>query len=596
MKALQKIIIFLIFTNTLSSFCWALPVSNTLKITITGVTQEQKKNIESQLSLLQKSKTNDLAAQQIQLLHTRAEKEILKALQPYGYYHATVKSSINHNDATQYNIQYSIDLGKPTLIGWLNTKLVGPGAHNKKLSNIFRGFELKPHHILNHALYEKDKTQALANAIHQGYLHAYYSEHQVIVDLSQYKANVSLIMNSGPLFTLGSVCFKSDYFSKQFLNRFVPYKIGDFYTPEQVAELENNLSQSPYFKEVTVSPQIPMELTGDNTVVPIEVTLVRNAANQYLFGVGYDTNTLARVRIGWDRLYLNQWGHRLTTNAKLSQIDKIVESDYIIPGKNPLNDEYRLAMLYTDDEFQDKPSTLYSIAISETHKVKNWHRTLTLRYLSESFKDTSLTNEYSRLLLPSVKLVQTKNDNNLTTLKPVDAYRLSLSLRGGINPFLSDKGFAQANFEGKWLKTLTARDTLITRAEMGITTPENLADLPLSIRFFAGGDQSIRGYGYRSLPNEVDKNGISRPVGGAYLAVGSIEYNRHIKGPFSVATFVDGGNAFNSLDDLQSEFQIGLGIGVLFATPIGPIKIYLAKPVTSHTNSWRVHLNFGPEI
>lgn len=595
MKALQKIYIFLILTSIISSFCWALPGSSNLKITIIGVTQEQKKNIESQLSLLQKNKINTLSAQQIQLLHSRAEKEILKALQPYGYYHATVQSTIN-SKAHKYEVQYTINLGKPTVVGTLHTKLIGPGACNKKLSDIFRGFELKPHHILNHALYEKDKTQALANAIHQGYLHAYYSEHQVVVDLSQYTANITLTMNSGPLFTLGPVHFKSDYFSTKFLNRFIPYKIGDFYTPEQVAELENNLSQSPYFKEVTVSPQIPTELTGDNTVVPIDVCLIRNPANQYLFGLGYDTNTLARMRLGWDRLYLNQWGHRLTTNAKISQIDKIVESDYIIPGKNPLNDEYRLAMLYTDDEFQDKPSTLYSIAISETHKVKNWHRTLTLRYLSESFKDSDLTNEYSRLLLPSIKLVQTKNDNNLNSLKPIDAYRLSLSLRGGINPFLSDKGFAQANFEGKWLKPLSAKDTIITRAELGITTPENLADLPLSIRFFAGGDQSIRGYGYRSLPNEFDKNGLLRPAGGAYLAVGSIEYNRHIKGPVSFATFVDGGNAFNSLDDLQSEFQVGLGVGVLFATPIGPIKIYLAKPVTSHTNSWRIHLNFGPEI
>jgi len=592
-------------TNALST-----PAPSTVAVDIIGVNAEQKQNIESQLSLLQKSKNNNLSKTQIESFHNRAEKEILQALQPYGYYHTKVQSSLKINGPNHYQMQYIINLGQPIRISSLQTKVIGPGADNACLATIFDCMTLKPNAILNHALYEKDKTQALSCAIQAGYLHAYYSEHEVIVDLSKHKADIKLIMHSGPLFTFGRVSFKQDYFTDQFLNRFVPYCIGSVYKPEQVAELENTLAQSGYFKEVTVVPQIPTDFNPDNinninninyintinTVVPVEVNLTRNRANQYLFGIGYDTNTLARLRLGWDKPYLNKWGHRLTTNAKLSQIDKNVESDYIIPGRHPLNDEFRLAMIYRDDEYQDKPSTLYSFAVSETHKVKDWHRTITLRYVAENFKDSDLVNEYSRLVLPSISLVKTKNDYQFNRSLPTDGYRLALSLRGGINPFLKDKSFAQANFEGKWLKTLSAKDTLIARAELGATTPEDLKDLPLSIRFFAGGDQSIRGYGYRSLPNEVDKNGELRPVGGAYLAVGSLEYNRLIKAPFSFATFVDGGNAFNSLNDLGSEFQVGVGVGVLFSTPVGPIKIYLAKPVTSHENSWRIHLNFGPEI
>lgn len=594
MRALKSFIfVSFVALGTFSGICLSAP-SPSLKITFSGVSAEQEKNISAQLSLAQKNKIRTLGAAQIQLLHERAEKEILRALQPYGYYHARVKSLLSTTDNIHYQATYEIVLGAPTRIAKMNTKLVGPGQSRLSLHAIFCDFELKPHDILNHALYEKSKTQALTKAIHQGYLHAYYSEHQVVVDLSQNTADINLTMNTGPLFSFGSVNFHSQYFSPEFLNRFIPYKKGDFYAPEQVAELENALSQSLYFKEVTVVPLIPSEtIDSQNTVVPIEVNLVNNQANQYLFGVGYDTDTLFHVKFGWDRLYLNQWGHRFSVRSKLSEIDKTAQADYIIPGRNPINDEYRIAMNYADDEFQDKPSTLYSFSISETHRTPNWHRILTLRYLTEKFKDSDSKNESSHFLLPSVEFLKTRNSTDINKSRFIDGYRLKVLLRGGLNPLLSDKSFGQAIFEGKWLKHITAKDTIITRAELGATIPQNLEDLPLSIRFFAGGDQSIRGYGYRSLPEE---EGIDSPLGGAYLGVGSFEYNRLIKGRVSAAAFVDAGNAYNNLNNLISECQVGAGVGLRFSTPIGPIKIDLAKPLTSHYNSWRIHLNFGPEI
>lgn len=575
--------------------CLSAPSHSQVKIKFSGVSPEQEKNIGAQLSLTQRNKLTFLSTAQIQLLHQRAEKEISRALQPYGYYHAKVQSLLTTTDNIHYQATYNITLGNPTRVHKISTQLIGPGRTNPKLATLFCDFELKSHDILNHALYEKSKTHALSKAIHQGYLHAYYSEHQVLVDLSKGTADIILVMDSGPLFTFGAVNFHSQYFCTDFLNRFIPYKIGDFYAPEQVAELETALSQSLYFKEVTVIPHIPTESTDlQNTTVPIEVNLINNRANQYLFGMGYDTDTKAHIKFGWDRLFLNRWGHRFSVRSRLSEIDKTAQADYIIPGKHPLNDEYRIAINYADDEFQDKPSTLYSISMSETHKVKDWRRIISLRYLSEKFKDADCKNESSHFLLPSVEFLKTRNSNELEKQSPrKSGYRLRALLRGGINPLLSDKSFAQGIFEGKWLTSLSPIDTLITRAELGATTPQNLEDLPLSIRFFAGGDQSIRGFGYRSLPEENRKHD---ELGGAYLAVGSIEYNRVIRGPVSFATFIDGGNAYNHLDSLVSNCQIGAGVGLRFLTPIGPIKIDLAKPLTSHHNSWRIHINFGPEL
>jgi translocation and assembly module TamA len=114
--------------------------------------------------------------------------------------------------------------------------------------------------------------------------------------------------------------------------------------------------------------------------------------------------------------------------------------------------------------------------------------------------------------------------------------------------------------------------------------------VPPSLRFFAGGDQSVRGYDYQSLAPE-DRSG--RRTGGRYLAAGSLEYQYGIAEQWRLASFVDRGNSFDSLD--QPELKRAVGLGVRWISPVGPIRIDLARALDDG-GGLRLHFSMGPEL
>ena len=137
---------------------------------------------------------------------------------------------------------------------------------------------------------------------------------------------------------------------------------------------------------------------------------------------------------------------------------------------------------------------------------------------------------------------------------------------------------------------LGSRGRVILRGEAGVTIASEVTVLPASIRFFAGGDQSVRGYDYKEL-GPVDENG--EVIGGRYLLVGSIEYDHRITDDWSVAAFLDAGNAF---DDFDEPLEQGAGFGVRWRSPVGPVRLDIANAISKPGNHWRVHFTIGPDL
>jgi translocation and assembly module TamA len=135
---------------------------------------------------------------------------------------------------------------------------------------------------------------------------------------------------------------------------------------------------------------------------------------------------------------------------------------------------------------------------------------------------------------------------------------------------------------------LPFRFSLLTRIEGGTTLCNSLEDLPPSVRFFAGGDRSVRGYAYQSLgPKDV----FGDVTGGKHLLVGSIELEKAIAKIFGVAAFYDVGNAFNSFGHM--DLQQGVGLGIRLYTPVGPIRLDLARQVGVKDPDFRIHFTVG---
>jgi translocation and assembly module TamA len=139
---------------------------------------------------------------------------------------------------------------------------------------------------------------------------------------------------------------------------------------------------------------------------------------------------------------------------------------------------------------------------------------------------------------------------------------------------------------------LTRRFTLHSRVEAATTFKDDeFSEVPASLRFFVGGDSSVRGYAYKSR-GPKDKNGDV--IGGESLLVGSIEGEYALNDDWGLALFYDMGSAFDAFDDVT--FIRGAGIGIRRYTPIGPIKIDLANRVSESHHGVRIHLSVGFDI
>jgi translocation and assembly module TamA len=150
----------------------------------------------------------------------------------------------------------------------------------------------------------------------------------------------------------------------------------------------------------------------------------------------------------------------------------------------------------------------------------------------------------------------------------------------------------QALTSGIFLLPLPGKFSLFTRLATGFTLLNPpLRNMPVSLRFFAGGDRSVRGYAYQSLG---PKNESGKVTGGKNLLVGSIEIERHIYKDWGIAVFYDAGNAFNSLSNITL-FQ-GAGIGLRYYSPVGALKLDLARQIDVDNPRFRIHFSVGVQL
>jgi translocation and assembly module TamA len=191
------------------------------------------------------------------------------------------------------------------------------------------------------------------------------------------------------------------------------------------------------------------------------------------------------------------------------------------------------------------------------------------------------------MLQPNASWLYLETDNRLISTR---GWRAQLDVRGSNEALASDVTFGQARAQAKIIQPLGARGRIVARLDVGSTWIEDFSTLPSSLRFYAGGDQSVRGYAYNSLGPKDEGGNV---IGGPRLLVGSVEYEHRILEKWSLATFFDSGNAVDSFD---GPYFNGAGVGVHWRSPIGLIRLDVAWALTLEDRPWRVHFVIGPEL
>lgn len=549
-------------------------------IEISGVPTPMEANIREALNALDDTTDEDPLEEDFVI--ERIKESVGLALQPYGYYSPEI--SVQSGPP----LQVSIILGEPVLIESIDLQVLDTEGQPIVPTPYCQDFSLHGGDIFDHDLYENAKKAVLSQAIHAGYLNAYFSEHRVEIDSETHQAFITLHLSLGEIYRFGEVDYSASKLSTCLLDRYLNFVPGEVYAPEKILKLQNLLYQSNYFCSVNIQPQ----LSEESPVVPIHVELKDAKPNQYIIGAGYGTDTGIRGKLGWNRRYLNSLGHRFAATAQLSQIYHKVEADYIIPGPRPATDFIKVKGAYYQDTYSDKISRLREVGISQEREIHRWKRRLSAFYVQESYHafENNLKT-VSHLISPEIAMIQTvRND----PAAPTHGRRIEVIVRGGADPSSSDPSFIQAYVQFRWLHQITETTKGLLRTEAGFTAPFDVSRIPLSQRFYAGGDLSIRGYGYRMLPEEINPIGKHLPPGAPYLGIISAEIGKTIKAPFGMFGFIDAGNAYRRVAINQT--VVGTGLGVEYQTRLGPIKFAIAKPLMKTSNSWRIHASVGPEL
>jgi len=566
----------------------AAHAADRVKIDVDGLSRDLRKNVLATLSLEEARGDKDLTEDRIRRLHARAPDEIQLALQPFGYYRPSVQSTLERQGDT-WVAHYTVDPGPPLKVTHLDLQVVGAGADDPGFRQRERDFPLHQGDTVVHSDYEGGKTAFEEYAAENGYLDAGFQTNEIRVDLASYTADVVLHFETGPRYLFGPVFFHQDFLDPNLLVGYITFKPGEPLNANKLLEVQNALSDSPYFQRVEV---LTREKEAQGLEVPIDVNLVASPRQRWTAGGGYGTDTGPRGTLGLELRRINRAGHRGQSEVRLSQIEKSFSANYQIPGAYPRTDVITFQTAYADLHPDTSRSKSALIGAGLTQARGSWREAFGLNYRLEDFT-VGLDKGTSNLLVPQASWTRVQADDRIYT---TNGNRVELDLLGASKSALSDATFLQGKIDGKLIHSFGGPFRLITRAQLGYTQTDQFHDLPPTLRFFAGGDQSVRGFAYQAL-GPLDEAG--NVIGGKALLTGSVEVDytfleewKFLK-KWGVAAFYDTGNAFESL---SGPLERGAGVGLRWLSPIGPIRADVAWALSEPGTPIRFHLTVGPDL
>lgn len=513
-----------------------------------------------------------------------AIEQALKASQAVGYYQPTIDAEVKAGDPPR--LELSIDPGEPVHLRNVTVRVEGP-ASSLKAFQIPASDDLKPGAVLNQGNYEDAKRMILNRALRYGFFEGKFLKHEVLVDPKGGFADINLVYDSGPRYTLGKVTFAGNApFDQTLLDRLVPFKPDTPYDSQLIAELNQNLQGSGYFETVQVDAA-PSTAVG--TVIPVDVDLYTRKPRTMTLGLGYSTDMGPRGKASWTRHWDNPRGDSYGFESEISQPKQNVGAWYDIPLDPPLTDKLRFAAGYQYEEIAntDTLSKLLTLGPEWHSKLDNgWTRVVFLRWQHEQYRlgdDSGL----STLLMPGVSFSVVRSDNRID---PSHGYSVTSTLEVAKEGLMSDTNLLHGDVQFKALTTLWEKHRFLGRVQFGGSATNGYKQVPPSLRFFAGGDQSVRGYAYQSLS---PRNSEGDRIGGRYMLTGSLEYQYQFAEKWRWATFVDQGNAFNNLE--LPSMKTGVGVGIRYISPIGPIRLDLAHALDDD-GGIQLHFSMGPEL
>ncbi len=552
-----------------------------VRVFISGLQGEMRTSASGAIELKGLMSRSDASDALIRRVHGRAHDQIKKALQPFGYYHVSVSSTLELQGTTWF-ARFVIELGTPTLVSELDLSVTPPGATDVKVKEALEDFLPQPGAIIDHRIYEASRNRIADALAARGYLDAEMLQHRVSVRLADHSARVAVKFESGPRFKFGETSFDGAHLPADVLSGYRPYDVGDDYRQDRLLELQQRLLESDYFAEVEIETD---RENADGLIVPIIVRTTPAKRTVYSGGVSLGTDSGFGVQAGLTRRWVNERGHKLNAGAELSQRLTVLGAQYVIPIPGKDKRAWIASVGYRDEETDTSTQELVTGLLARQRENESGAFVYGLGIQSGDFVVGEEPGS-STLIYPELRWSRRRVDD---FLNPREGWSIMTEARGAPSG-VGDASFAQFRADAKLLRPRGELDRWFARVQLGALWTDDFSKIPPILRYFAGGDRSMRGFGYQTLGPRNDRDLV---VGGHYLAVATFEYERHLTGDFGLAGFVDAGNAFDAGD---FDLAVGAGLGLRWRSPLGLVRVDLAHPFKGDDSGLRLHLLIGPEL
>ncbi|MCU0760138.1 MAG: BamA/TamA family outer membrane protein [Steroidobacteraceae bacterium] len=586
----------------------AAPALAGIAIEVEGVDAELRRNVLAFLSLERYKDRGDLDDALMERLQERAVREAGNALRPFGYYEPQVRSEVAKTGSGDWRARIRIEPGAPVIVEEFTVQVLGPGAENPSLRGIADNLPLRAGDRLSHAAYEAVKGNLTRTAATLGYLDARLTRNELLVDPPQRVARAALVLETGFRYRFGATTVEQDVINETLLRRFVRYQQDDPYDATQLLRTQFALDDSQYFTSVEVLPGDP---DREEHVVPVSIRAAPNRRDRYSAGLGYGTDTGPRGTASWENRRVNARGHRLRAELRAAEIEQILEARYVIPIGDPALESLSFQFSYDRRDLGDLDTRTTDFEPSVTRVEGLWQRVLftavrRTRTIVPGTATTPGTDDIATLLIPGIRYASIPRGYLGEALF---SRALNAELRGSSTALGAPDDYLQLRVEGERVVDLGDKWHVYLRGQLGASLISQTGDLPGTERFFAGGDRSVRGFGFNEL-GPRDANGVN--VGGKHQFAGAAELIRDLPRNLGIAAFVDVGNAFNRFGD---PLNYAAGVGLRLRLPVLTIGIDVAQPLTNplcrastpdprcaalpgfdDPDGPRLHLNFSPKL
>lgn len=538
------------------------------------------RNIESRLAIrsaaLEEKDRDTLSDRRLRGLHRRAESDIRGALEPFGYYEPVIRSEFDlDNRRARYTIE---SLGPRTVVRDISLVIEGEGADFAPLREVQQQLQMQPGEPLRHQRYDNDKQRLSQAAFELGFLDARFLAADLWVYPDEQAADIEWVFDTGPRWAFGEVRIESDNIDEAVIRRYLRVQPGEPFSPQSIIDTQFALSDLGYFDLVEIEPQRAEAAEGR---IPLLVRTTPRKDVVYSAGLGYGTDTGARVSGGAEWRRWNRQGHKLRADLRLSQVQNRLVSEYRIPLGDRIGESLAFTAGALTEEFDSNDSLKYEIGSSLDRILGKWKRRL---YLNLEYEESRFGNQRqtSTLLIPGISYNRSEADNEI---HPRKGWNLFIDVHGADQTVISSATFLQTLVQARGVLPLWSSARLLLRGEIGSNFNDDFAELPASQRFFAGGDQSVRGYAFRSIGPRDPETGVV--VGGEHLTTLSAELDQRVWGNFGAAVFFDAGGVANSPGPRLLQ---GAGLGLRYRAPIGYINVDVAYPLDRPDDGLRLHI------